>query len=170
MCTIFINMNTIIILEGIALSFLLLISCVVGKANGAVNMVFLYEKEVQDRVVDLGLIDKDKIKRNKNNFMLFGMIPFFILLIVIVYVINGTRGFKEGFIQLLIILLIEGLFDRLFVDWYWVGKTKDWIIEGTEDLMPYIYGKTLVMKWLSVIVGYPLLAAIISGAMSLILK
>ena len=160
----------ILIFEGLALSFLLLISCVVGKANGAVNMVFLYEKEVQDRVVELGLIDKNKIQKNKNNFMLFGIIPFFILLIIFVYVINKTRGFKEGFIQLLIILIIEGLFDRLFIDWYWVTKTKDWIIEGTEDLMPYIYGKTLVQKWLSVIIGYPILAAIISGVMSLILK
>ena len=160
----------ILIFEGLVLSFLLLISCVVGKANGAVNMVFLYEKEVQDRVVELGLIDKNKIKKNKNNFMLFGVIPFFILLIIFVYVINKTRGFKEGFIQLLIILIIEGLFDRLFIDWYWVTKTKDWIIEGTEDLMPYIYGKTLIQKWLSVIVGYPILAAIISGVMSLILK
>ena len=160
----------LLIFEGLVLSFLLLISCVVGKANGAVNMVFLYEKEVQDRVVELGLIDKNKIKKNKNNFMLFGIIPFFILLIIFVYVINKTRGFKEGFIQLLIILIIEGLFDRLFIDWYWVTKTKDWIIEGTEDLMPYIYGKTLVQKWLSVIVGYPILAAIISGVMSLILK
>lgn len=160
----------ILIFEGLVLSFLLLISCVVGKANGAVNMVFLYEKEVQDRVVELGLIDKNKIQKNKNNFMLFGIIPFFILLIIFVYVINKTRGFKEGFIQLLIILIIEGLFDRLFIDWYWVTKTKDWIIEGTEDLMPYIYGKTLIQKWLSVIVGYPILAAIISGVMSLILK
>lgn len=160
----------ILIFEGLVLSFLLLISCVVGKANGAVNMVFLYEKEVQDRVVELGLIDKNKIQKNKNNFMLFGIIPFFILLIIFVYVINKTRGFKEGFVQLLIILIIEGLFDRLFIDWYWVTKTKDWIIEGTEDLMPYIYGKTLIQKWLSVIVGYPLLAAIISGVMSLILK
>ena len=160
----------ILIFEGLVLSFLLLISCVVGKANGAVNMVFLYEKEVQDRVVELGLIDKNKIKKNKNNFMLFGVIPFFILLIIFVYVINKTRGFKEGLIQLLIILIIEGLFDRLFIDWYWVTKTKDWIIEGTEDLMPYIYGKTLIQKWLSVIVGYPILAAIISGVMSLILK
>lgn len=160
----------ILIFEGLVLSFLLLISCVVGKANGAVNMVFLYEKEVQDRVVELGLIDKNKIQKNKNNFMLFGIIPFFILLIIFVYVINKTRGFKEGFVQLLIILIIEGLFDRLFIDWYWVTKTKDWIIEGTEDLMPYIYGKTLVQKWISVIVGYPILAAIISGIMSLILK
>ena len=29
--------------------------CVVGIANGPVGMVFFYEKEVQDKVVELGL-------------------------------------------------------------------------------------------------------------------
>ena len=24
--------------------------------------------------------------------------------------------------------LIMGLFDRIFIDWYWVGKTKTWIM------------------------------------------
>ena len=34
------------------------------------------------------------------------------------------------------LIMMEGLFDRLFIDWYWGGKTKAWIIEGTEDLIP----------------------------------
>ncbi len=51
----------------------------------------------------------------------------------------------------------------------WVGHTKAWVIPGTEDLMPYIYGKTLVKKWLGTIVGFPILAAILAGIMQLIL-
>ena len=41
---------------------------------------------------------------------------------------------KEGVLGA--ILLIVGVFDRLYIDWYWVGRTKVWIIPGTEDLMP----------------------------------
>ena len=41
---------------------------------------------------------------------------------------------KEGILGA--ILLIVGVFDRLYIDWYWVGRTKAWIIPGTEDLMP----------------------------------
>ena len=152
------------------LSLLLLISCVVGIADKTVNMVFLYEKEVQDRVVELGLIDRKTIQKNKNMFVVFGCVPFFALLMVFVYVVNGARGFKEGFIQLLVLLIIEGFFDRLFIDWYWVNKTEAWTIAGTEDLKPYIYGKTLIFKWLSVLVGYPVLALVISYIMSVILK
>ena len=65
---------------------------------------------------------------------------------------------------------MKGLFDRLFIDWYWVGKTTAWIIPGTEDLMPYIYGKTLIGKWLFTLVGYPVIAAVLSLIMSLVLK
>lgn len=84
--------------------------------------------------------------------------------------INGTRGFWPGFRQILFILMAEGLFDRIFIDWYWVGKTKAWIIEGTEDLMPYICGKALLGKWIKTLIGFPLCAAILSAVMSLILK
>ena len=44
----------IILIEGIVMCFLLLITCVIGIANGPVGLVVLYEKDVQDRVVELG--------------------------------------------------------------------------------------------------------------------
>ena len=37
---------------------------------------------------------------------------------------------KEGILGA--ILLIMGVFDRLYIDWHWVGRTKVWIIPGTE--------------------------------------
>ena len=40
------------VLEGVAMSFVLLIICVVGIANGPVGMVFFYEKEVQDKAIE----------------------------------------------------------------------------------------------------------------------
>ena len=70
--------------------------------------------------------------------------------------------------RFVIVLLISGLFDRLFIDWYWVGRTKAWVIPGTEDLMPYIYGKTLIKKWVGTLVGFPALAAIIAGVVGLL--
>ena len=159
-----------IVIEGLVACLLLLITCMVGIANGPVNLVSLYEKEVQDRVVEKGLITRERINRNANYFRLFGMLPFFIFVLVAVYGVNGARGFCDGFRQISVILLMEGLFDRLFIDWYWVGKTKAWIIPGTEDLMPYIYGKTLIGKWLFTLVGYPVIAAVLSLIMFLILK
>ncbi len=72
-----------------------------------------------------------------------------------------------GFSQICFILIVEGIFDRLFIDYYWVGKTKAWIIPKTEDLMPYIYGRTLIVKWVFTLIGYPIIAIVISGIMTL---
>ena len=54
----------ILIIEGIVMCFVLLIVCVVGIANGPVGLVLLYEEDVQQRVVELGLTTKEKIRRN----------------------------------------------------------------------------------------------------------
>ena len=44
-----------VIIEGIILSVCLYLSCAWGIRNGAVHMVFLYDKAVQDRAVELRL-------------------------------------------------------------------------------------------------------------------
>ena len=157
-----------ILIEGIVMCFVLLIICVVGKANGPVGLVVFYEQEVKDRVVALGLTTKEKIQKTSIITMIALFVPMIVLVPLMVYGINGAKGFWDGYWQMLVILMISGLFDRIFIDWWWVGHTKAWIIPGTEDLMPYIYGKTLARKWLGTVVGFPILAAILAGVMLLI--
>ena len=162
-------MGTVII-GGIGACFILLLVCVVGISNGAVGLVHLYEKDVQERVIKLGLTNAEKIKRNALIFKLAGLIPLVAFIIISVYCVNGARGFWEPFLQISVISLMEGFFDRIFIDWYWVGKTKAWDIPGTEDLKPYISGKPVVIKWVITLVGYPLMAAAISAIMTLFVK
>ncbi len=163
-------MDMLIIFEGITAAAIVLLACVIGIANGAHNMAFFYEEDVQNRVEELGLISKAQIKTNQKKFFLYGILPFFILVMIAVYVINKARGFFDPFVQMTSILLIEGIFDRLFIDWYWVGRTKAWQIPGTEDLKPYINKKAWIRKLLGTIFGYPLIAAVISFIFSLIIK
>ena len=158
----------ILIIEGIVMCFILLIICVVGIANGPVGLVVFYEQEVKDRVVELGMTTREKIKRISILTMIALFVPMIVLVPLMVYGINGARGFWNGFWQMLVILMISGLFDRIFIDWWWVGHTKAWIIPGTEDLRPYIYGKMLVKKWVGTLVGFPILAAVLAGIMQLI--
>ena len=158
----------ILIIEGIVMCFILLIICVVGIANGPVGLVVFYEQEVKDRVVELGMTTREKIKRISILTMIALFVPMIVLVPLMVYGINGARGFWNGFCQMLVILMISGLFDRIFIDWWWVGHTKAWIVPGTEDLRPYIYGKTLVRKWVGTLVGFPILAAVLAGIMQLI--
>ena len=156
-----------ILLEGLVMSFLLLLVCVVGIANGPVNLVCLYEQDVQERVVELGYITKEKIKKNETVTTLALFLPVLFLTPAMVYGINGAESFREGFWQMTLILWTMNLFDRLFVDWYWVGHTKAWFIPGTEDLMPYIPKKVLIKKWVGTTISFPLLAAAIAGIMTL---
>ncbi len=59
------------VLEGTVMCFALLIIFVVRIANGLVGMVFFYEKEVQDKVVELGLTTRKTI--NKRKLITFGL-------------------------------------------------------------------------------------------------
>lgn len=93
-------------------------------------------------------------------------LPCFTLVPLMVCYINGAKEFREIFIQSLLIFYIMGLFDRLFIDWYWVEHTKAWFISGTEELMPYIPKKMKIVKWLGTIVGFAIISLIIAIVMS----
>lgn len=153
----------LIIIEGIVMCFILLMTCVVAISDGAVGGVALYEEDVQKRVVELGYTTEKKIKKSFIIMSCVLFIPVFTVVPFMVYYINGAEGFWNGFWQMTAILWIMGVFDRVFVDWYWVGKTKAWEIEGTEDLKPYIPKKVLIMKWCFTAVGFPVFSAVMSG-------
>lgn len=156
----------LVVMEGIILSFWLLLICVVGIANGPVGLVCFYEKNVQERVIQLGLTTADKIKKATLRAALAMYIPELTLVPAAVYLINGAHGFWDGFIQLTAVYLIAVLFDRIFIDIVWVGGTKAWEIPGTEDLKPYIPVKVQVGKWLGCLIMFPLMAAAIAGGLS----
>ena len=128
----------ILILECIVVCFILFLPCVVVIANGTEQGAFLYEKDVQDRVVEMGLITKAQIDKNCKLFKIGTLTVMIAFVLWSVYGINGARGFIVPFLQIYAMTMAEGLFDRFFIDWYWVEHTKAWTIPGTEDLRPYI--------------------------------
>ena len=156
----------LVLMEGLVMCFVLLLICVVLIRNGPVGGVVFYEEDVKKRVVELGYITEKKIKRNNAIVTAALFIPVLTVVPYMVYGINGAVGFWSGFWQMTAILWIMGLFDRLFIDLYWVGHTKAWYIDGTEDLMPYIPVKAAVVKWTFTIIGFPLISALISGVVT----
>ena len=155
--------------EGLLLGALLAAFCAVGIRKGAVNMVFLYHKDVQERCIENGLITRERIRRNRRLFKGLGIPVYFAFVLVSVYAVNGARGFLPGFWQSFAILSIVNLIDRLGIDEWWVGHTKAWVIPGTEDLRPYIDRKDKLGKWLIGTVGFALLSAVLAGLMAHIL-
>jgi hypothetical protein len=153
----------LILLEGIVMCFILLLTCVIAIANGAVGGVALYEEDVQKRVVELGYTTKERIRKSMMIMSIAMFLPLVTFVPFMVYYINGANTFWDGFWQMTAIMWLMGLFDRIFIDWYWVGHTKAWLIPNTEDLKPYIPPKVLLRKWIFTIVGFPLIAFLLAG-------
>ena len=154
------------ILEGLGLGALLVLVCAVGIRKGAVGMAHLYAPAVRERCVKLGLTTHAKIKRNSLIFKAVCVPGYIAYVLVCVYAINGARGFVQGFWQLLVILSVMNLVDRLLVDGYWVGHTNTWTIPGTEDLKPYITAEDKHKKWLFGTAGMAVMAAVLAAIMA----
>lgn len=159
-----------LLVEGLVVCFIVLLACVVGIQNGEQGLIFLYEKNVQERAIANGLITREKIVSNGKKFKIWGIGSMIVFLLIAAYGLNGARGFWDPFWQMTVMLYIEVLFDRIFIDWYWVGYTKTWVIPDTEDLKPYIPKKIMIKKWVVSMIGFPILAAILSGIMLLFVK
>ena len=155
-----------VILEGIGLGVLLILLCAIGIRKGAVGMVHLYSREVQERCVTLGLTTHTKIKRNALIFKAVCVPGYIAYVLMCVYALNGARGFLAGFWQMLVILSVMNLMDRFLVDDFWVGHTKAWTIPGTEDLKPYITARDKAKKWLFGTVGMAVIAMVLAAMMT----
>ena len=155
-----------IVMEGVVMCFILLLYCVIGIANGPEKFTVFYEKDVQDKAIKLGYTTKEAIQRQTIIAVLVLYLPCFTLVPYMVCFINGASTFNEIFIQSLMILYIMGLFDRFFIDWYWVEHTKAWEIPNTEECKPYIPMKMKIIKWLGTIVGFAIIALLIAFVMS----
>ena len=159
-----------VIIEGLILGGLLVLFCLVAIKDGAVGAVFLYDEKVQKRSVELGLTTPGRIKKRQKAFRGGGVCAYIAYVLICAYLINGARGFSDGFVQMYLMLLICNLIDRFFIDELWVCRTKCWIIPGTEDLMPYITTRDKVKKWISGIVGMAVIAAILSAVMLIFVR
>ena len=159
-----------LIAEGLGLGALLVLICAIGIKNGAIGMVHLYDKKVQERVVQLGVTTREAIRKRGMRFRSLCIPAYIVYVLVCVYAINGARGFLPGFWQGFVILSIMNLIDRFLIDEYWVGHTSAWIIPGTEDLRPYITAADKKNKWIMGTLGMAVMAAVLSGIMCLILK
>ena len=155
------------ILQGLGLGTLLVLVCAAGIRKGAVGMAHLYSPTVRERCVKLGLTTYAKIKRNSLIFKAVCVPSYIAYVLVCVYAINGARGFVQGFWQLLVILSVMNLVDRLLIDGYWVGQTNAWTIPGTEDLKPYITAEDKHKKWLFGTAGMAVMAAVLAGIMAI---
>lgn len=87
------------ILEGLGLGVLLVAVCAIGIRKGAVGMLHFYDQKVQRRCIVLGLITKEKIKRNSLRFKVICIPMYLAYVLICVYAINGAHTFWGGFLN-----------------------------------------------------------------------
>ncbi len=113
--------------------------------NSALNGLYFYPKPVQERVFELGFMDRETVARKRKRFM----IPFFIVmlaaLVLIIRYWNGIQDFKGAYLQALLFLEVMNWFDGFVIDRLWVGHDKFWVIPGTEDI-PFVQTWAQVFK------------------------
>lgn len=113
--------------------------------GGAVNGLYFYPKEVQDRAIELGLIDRNTMNRKRKCFM----IPFFIVmlaaLVLIIGLWNEASSFGEAYWQALLFLEVMNIYDGVVIDKLWVGHSQFWVLPGLEDA-PFVQTWRQVLK------------------------
>ena len=159
-----------VIIEGLILGLLLILVCAEAKRKGAVELVHLYHKDVQERCVALGKITHERIKRNNIFFKMLCIPGYIAYVLICVYVVNGAKGFFTGFWQLFVILSVMNLIDRFVIDEWWVEHTSAWTIPGTEDLKPYITPHDKCIKWFFGTFIMALISVILAGIMCIFIR
>ena len=101
---------------------------------GPVGGAFYYEQDIQDRLVELGLITRERIARRRAVAVASGLVAMLAVLFVCVCVVNGARTYLDIAWQTYVLYALMEIFDCVGIDTLWVALSGWWDIPGTEDL------------------------------------
>ena len=113
--------------------------------GGAVNGVFFYPKPVQERALEIGLIDRETLCGKRKRFMALFYVVMLAALLLIIGQWNRAGDFGTAYWQALLFLEVMNWYDGIVIDKLWVGHSKFWILPGTEDL-PFVQTWKQVFK------------------------
>lgn len=126
-----------IILQLILFCTLFALMVKLGVGNNALNALYFYPKQVQERVYELGLTDREMVAQKRKRFMTPFLLVMLCVLLLIIGLWNGVHDFWPAYWQALLFLEVMNWFDGIVIDRLWVGHSKLWVIPGTEDI-PFV--------------------------------
>ena len=113
--------------------------------GGAINGLYFYPKAVQERAFEIGLTDREAVKKQRKRFMTLFYIVMLTALVLIITVWNRVSDFKTAYLQALLFLEVMNIYDGIVIDKLWVGHSRFWILKGTEDI-PFVQTWAQVLK------------------------
>lgn len=138
--------------------------------GGAINGLYFYPKAVRERAYEIGLTDRETVKKQRKRFMTLFYIVMLSVLVLIIAVWNHVIDFKNAYLQALLFLEVMNLYDGVVIDKLWVGHSKFWILKGTEDI-PFVQTWTQVLQKRSFLaLIWVIGAAIVAGLVVLLAK
>ena len=113
--------------------------------GGAINGLYFYPKAVQERAYEIGLTERETVKKQCKRFMTLFYIVMLSALVLIIAVWNRVTDFKNAYLQALLFLEVMNIYDGVVIDKLWVGHSKFWILKGMEDI-PFVQTWAQVVK------------------------
>ena len=139
-----------------------------GVGNNALNGLYFYPKAVQERVYELGLTDRQTVKRKRKIFMTIFFIVMLVVLLLMIGLWNGVRDFPEAYLQALLFLEVMNWYDGIVIDRLWVGHSKFWIIPKAENI-PFVQTWKQVLKKRGILTLIWILGAAVVAALDVLI-
>lgn len=121
--------------------------------------VYSYPPAIVERYIELGRIPDKKnpgtLERVKKKWPAAVVIG--VILGAIVYLVNGSRSFLNGFLVSYGLWLIVDWYDAVVLGILWFCHAKVWILPGTEDMTEvyHDYGYHVKASCVGVLIGLP---------------
>ena len=113
--------------------------------KGAIDGLYFYPKTYQERAFEIGLSDRETMKRKRTGFMILFFAVMLIAILLIIAFWNNVKDFKTAYLQAYLFLFVMNWYDGIVIDKLWVGHSKFWVLPGTEDI-PFVQTWKQVFK------------------------
>ena len=153
----------IILIESIILC-LLFTTMVFVMSRNPIKTIYNYPPKIQERVKSIQKYE-DKIPTNKNKIVIkiFASIIFLIIICVVLRYINGYTTFLDSFKYGFLLWTIVNLWDVIVLDIIWFCHDKQFVIEGTEDMVDEYHNYLFHIKGFFIGEGLALIICAIAG-------
>ncbi|MBR2704533.1 MAG: hypothetical protein IKE91_03595 [Clostridia bacterium] len=125
----------VVVIEGIVFCVVFTIM-VYSISREPIKTLYNYPPMIQMRVKSLEQY-KDKIPTEKNKILAKSIASVLIIIVIslILRYVNGYTTFQQGFWYGLLLWTIVNLYDVIVLDIIWFCHDKQFVFEGTEDMV-----------------------------------
>lgn len=150
---------TTFLIEAVVLCALFHLAIYTQARTDPAKRIYSYPPAIVQRYIELGKIPD---KKNPGTLERFrkkwpAAIVLGVLLGAVVYFVNGSRSFLNGFPVSYGLWLIVDWYDAIVMDILWFCHSKIWILPGTEDMIEayHDYGYHIRASCTGMLIGLP---------------